>query len=75
MQHPAAGVQVHRTGHAGVEAANGSQNVDAGEVFASRVRTAFAELSAAVTELTARANPRQLRVSVMPSFAARQPRP
>ena len=35
------------------------------------MRTAFVELTAAVTEIAARANPRQLRVSVVPSFAAR----
>jgi LysR family glycine cleavage system transcriptional activator len=52
-------------------AGRGIRLTDAGELFASRVRTAIAELSAAVTELVARANPRQLRVSVMPSFAAR----
>ena len=35
------------------------------------MRAAFAELAAAVNEIAARANPRQLRVSVVPSFAAR----
>jgi LysR family transcriptional regulator, glycine cleavage system transcriptional activator len=52
-------------------AGRGIRLTDEGERFARRVRTAFAELAAAVTELTARANPRQLRVSVVPSFAAR----
>ena len=42
-----------------------------GERFASRVRAAFGELAAAVHEITSRANPRLLRVSVVPSFAAR----
>jgi len=42
-----------------------------GERFASRVRAAFGELAAAVHEITAGANPRLLRVSVVPSFAAR----
>jgi LysR family glycine cleavage system transcriptional activator len=52
-------------------AGRGIRLTDEGERFARRVRTAFAELAAAVTELTTRANPRQLRVSVVPSFAAR----
>jgi LysR family glycine cleavage system transcriptional activator len=52
-------------------AGRGIRLTDEGERFARRVRTAFAELTAAVNELTARANPRQLRVSVVPSFAAR----
>jgi len=52
-------------------AGRGIRLTDEGERFARRVRTAFAELSAAVTELNTRANPRQLRVSVVPSFAAR----
>jgi len=51
-------------------AGRGIRLTDEGERFATRVRAAFAELSAAVTEMTARANPRQLRVSVVPSFAA-----
>jgi len=49
----------------------GIRLTDEGERFARRVRTAFAELTAAVTELTTRSNPRQMRVSVVPSFAAR----
>jgi LysR family glycine cleavage system transcriptional activator len=42
-----------------------------GERFAAHVRTAFAELMTAVQEITTRANPRQLRVSIAPSLAAR----
>jgi len=49
----------------------GIRLTDEGERFASRVRAAFAELTTAVHEITARANPRSLRVSVVPSFAAR----
>jgi LysR family glycine cleavage system transcriptional activator len=52
-------------------AGRGIRLTDEGERFATRVRAAFAELAAAVTEIAARANPRQLRVSVVPSFAAR----
>ncbi len=52
-------------------AGRGIRLTDEGERFARRVRAAFAELAAAVNEITARANPRQLRVSVVPSFAAR----
>ena len=52
-------------------AGRGIRLTDEGERFARRVRTAFAELTAAVNEITARSNPRQLRVSVIPSFAAR----
>lgn len=52
-------------------AGRGIRLTDEGDRFARRVRTAFAELTTAVTELTARANPRQLRVTVSPSFAAR----
>src|SRR5258705_3951501 len=52
-------------------AGRGIRLTDEGDRFARRVRTAFAELTIAVTELTARANPRQLRVTVSPSFAAR----
>lgn len=49
----------------------GIRLTDEGERFASRVRAAFAELTTAVHEITARSNPRLLRVSVVPSFAAR----
>ena len=52
-------------------AGRGIRLTDEGERFAARVRTAFAELTTAVQEITARANPRMLRVSVVPSFAAR----
>jgi LysR family glycine cleavage system transcriptional activator len=52
-------------------AGRGIRLTDEGDRFARRVRTAFAELTTAITELTARANPRQLRVTVSPSFAAR----
>ncbi len=52
-------------------AGRGIRLTDEGERFAIRVRTAFAELAAAVREMTDHANPRQLRVSVIPSFAAR----
>lgn len=52
-------------------AGRGIRLTDEGERFASRVRVAFAELAAAVNEIGARASPRQLRVSVVPSFAAR----
>jgi len=52
-------------------AGRGIRLTDEGERFASRVRVAFAELAAAVQEVAERANPRQLRVSVVPSFAAR----
>lgn len=49
----------------------GVRLTDEGERFAARVRTAFAELGEALRELAERANPRRLRVSVVPSFAAR----
>jgi LysR family glycine cleavage system transcriptional activator len=52
-------------------AGRGIRLTDEGERFASRVRAAFAELAAAVNEIASRANPRKLRVSVVPSFAAR----
>jgi LysR family glycine cleavage system transcriptional activator len=52
-------------------AGRGIRLTDEGQRFANRVRTAFAELAAAVREMTDHANPRQLRVSVIPSFAAR----
>ena len=52
-------------------AGRGIRLTDEGERFASRVRAAFAELTAAVNEINARVNPRLLRVSVVPSFAAR----
>ncbi|HQR10396.1 MAG TPA: transcriptional regulator GcvA [Casimicrobiaceae bacterium] len=52
-------------------AGRGIRLTDDGERFAGRVRAAFSELTAAVQEIGARANPRLLRVSVVPSFAAR----
>ena len=52
-------------------AGRGIRRTDEGERFASRVRSALAELAEAVREITERSNPRQFRVSVMPSFAAR----
>ena len=52
-------------------AGRGIRLTDEGERFASRVRAAFAELAAAVNEITSHANPRRLGVSVTPSFAAR----
>ncbi len=52
-------------------AGRGIRLTDEGQRFAHRVRTAFAELASAVREMTDHANPRQLRVSVIPSFAAR----
>ncbi|MEP6943248.1 MAG: transcriptional regulator GcvA [Betaproteobacteria bacterium] len=52
-------------------AGRGIRLTDAGERLAGRVRTALTDLSDAVREVSERANPRALRVSVMPSFAAR----
>jgi LysR family transcriptional regulator, glycine cleavage system transcriptional activator len=52
-------------------AGRGIRLTDEGERFASRVRSALAELEGAVRELSDRHNPRKLRVSVAPSFAAR----
>jgi LysR family transcriptional regulator, glycine cleavage system transcriptional activator len=52
-------------------AGRGIRLTDEGERFATRVRAVLSDLGDAVRELTERANPRQLRVSVMPSFAAR----
>ena len=52
-------------------AGRGIRLTDEGERFASRVRAAFAELTAAVHEITTRASPRLLRVSVVPSFGGR----
>ena len=52
-------------------AGRGIRLTDEGERFASRVRTLLLELAEAVREVTERSNPRQWRVSVMPSFAAR----
>jgi len=52
-------------------AGRGIRLTDEGERFATRVRAAFAEIMTGVQEITTRANPRRLRVSVVPSFAAR----
>ena len=52
-------------------AGRGIRLTDEGTRFAKRVRVALSELSDAVRELTEQSNPRQFRVSVMPSFAAR----
>jgi LysR family transcriptional regulator, glycine cleavage system transcriptional activator len=52
-------------------AGRGIRLTDEGERFAGRVRIALSELAEAVREITEHHNPRQWRVSVMPSFAAR----
>ena len=52
-------------------AGRGIRLTDDGEYFAARVRDALGDLTAAVREVRERSNPRQLRVSVLPSFAAR----
>ena len=52
-------------------AGRGIRLTDEGERFATRVRAVLSDLGDAVRELTERASPRQLRVSVIPSFAAR----
>ena len=52
-------------------AGRGIRLTDEGERLAGRVRAVLTDLSDAVREVTERANPRALRVSVMPSFAAR----
>ena len=52
-------------------AGRGIRLTDEGERFAVRVRAAFGELSAGVQEIAERSNPRRIRVSVTPSFAAR----
>jgi LysR family glycine cleavage system transcriptional activator len=52
-------------------AGRGIRLTDEGERFAGRVRIALSELTEAVREITEHHNPRQWRVSVMPSFAAR----
>ena len=49
-------------------AGRGIRITDEGERFAIRIRAAFAELNAAVQEITARSNPTLLRVSVVPSY-------
>ncbi len=52
-------------------AGRGIRLTDEGERLAGRVRAALTDLADAVREVSERANPRALRVSVMPSFAAR----
>lgn len=52
-------------------AGRGIRLTDEGERFAVRVRGALDELSEAVRELMERNSPRQLRITVLPSFAAR----
>jgi LysR family glycine cleavage system transcriptional activator len=52
-------------------AGRGIRLTDEGERFAGRVRAALTDLAEAVREITEHNNPRQFRVSVMPSFAAR----
>jgi len=52
-------------------AGRGVRLTDEGARFAGRVRSALADLAEAVREITEHNNPRQFRVSVMPSFAAR----
>jgi LysR family glycine cleavage system transcriptional activator len=49
----------------------GIRLTDEGERFAARLRGALTELTDAVREITTRANPRQLRLTTLPSFAAR----
>jgi LysR family glycine cleavage system transcriptional activator len=49
----------------------GIRLTDEGERFATRVRAVLSDLGDAVREVAERANPRQLRVSVIPSFATR----
>jgi LysR family transcriptional regulator, glycine cleavage system transcriptional activator len=52
-------------------AGRGIRVTDDGERLATRLRAALAEIADAVREVSERRNPRQLRVSVTPSFAAR----
>lgn len=52
-------------------AGRGIRVTDEGERLATRVRGALAEIADAMREASERSNPRQLRVSVTPSFAAR----
>ena len=49
----------------------GIRLTDEGERFAARLRGALTEISDAVREITDRSNPRQLRLSTLPSFAGR----
>src|SRR5690242_13411971 len=52
-------------------AGRGIRVTEAGERLATRVRSALTEIADALREVGERNNPRQLRVSVTPSFAAR----
>ena len=52
-------------------AGRGMRMTDDGERLATRVRAALADVADALREVSERNNPRQLRVSVTPSFAAR----
>ncbi len=52
-------------------AGRGVRLTDAGERFAARVKAALAELGEALREVAEGRNPRQLRITVLPSFAAR----
>jgi LysR family transcriptional regulator, glycine cleavage system transcriptional activator len=52
-------------------AGRGIRVTEEGERLATRLRGALAEIADAVREASERSNPRQLRVSVTPSFAAR----
>jgi LysR family transcriptional regulator, glycine cleavage system transcriptional activator len=52
-------------------AGRGIRVTEDGQRLATRLRAALAEIADAVREAAERGNPRQLRVSVMPSFAAR----
>ncbi len=49
----------------------GIRLTDEGQRFAARLRSVLADLGEAMRELTERRNPRQLRLSTLPSFAAR----
>jgi LysR family glycine cleavage system transcriptional activator len=52
-------------------AGRGIRLTDEGERFAARVREALDRLAEAVRDVTDKSNPRRIRVSVVPSFAAR----
>jgi LysR family glycine cleavage system transcriptional activator len=52
-------------------AGRGIRVTEEGERLATRLRAALAEIADAIREASERSNPRQLRVSVTPSFAAR----
>ena len=52
-------------------AGRGIRLTDDGERFAARVREALDRLAEAVRDVTDQSNPRRIRVSVVPSFAAR----